>query len=129
MRLFGFSNSVSPMRRFGVTFFLLFSCLSFGADKDFNGRWDIAPKDSDRKRAWWLEVNGAGTPAISGMFVGAPGGQLDKIAEIKVENGELQFSIKPDRVYKARLVNGKLEGEVAQTHWTGVRAPKLGPDN
>jgi hypothetical protein len=63
------------------------------------------------------------------MFVGAPGGQLDKISAIKIENGELQFSIKPDRVYKARFVGGKLEGEVAQTLWTGVRAPKLGPDS
>jgi len=115
------------MRRFSLAFFLLFSCVSFSADRDFNGRWDITAKDSDRKRAWWLEVSGAGTSSLSGMFVGAPGGQLDKLTAIKIENGQLEFSVKPDRVHKARLVNGKLEGTVAQTSWTGVRAPKLSP--
>src|SRR4051794_29123062 len=117
------------MRRFGIAFFLFFSSLSFSTDKDFNGRWDITADDPARKRAWWLEVSGAGTPAIAGMFVGAPGGQLDKIADIAIENGELRFSIKPDRVYHAKLNGGKLEGEVDSIHFTGVRAPKLPPVN
>jgi hypothetical protein len=100
------------------------------------------PRDT-RARAWWLEIAGAGTPSIQGNFVGAPGGQLDKIPEISVREGQLAFSFEKrysggraapvqKGIYRARLVNGKLAGEFeiegkagSKLTWTGVRAPKL----
>ncbi|HUS07124.1 MAG TPA: DUF1080 domain-containing protein [Bryobacteraceae bacterium] len=118
------------------------------ADKDFNGRWDITVTQNARKRAWWLEVKDAGTSGISGMFVGAPGGQLDKIPEIALKGGELQFKFPQRRFYKdpsdpkrvqnglytARLVNGKLEGKFQvdgkdPISWSGVRAPRFKAEN
>ena len=38
---------------------LLFALPLLAADSDFNGRWDIT---TTTRRAWWLEVTGAGTP-------------------------------------------------------------------
>jgi hypothetical protein len=80
--------------RIAFALLFLFSGLSFAADKDFNGRWDITVNEQAKKRAWWLEIAGAGSPSPSGSFVGAPGGQLDKIPEVKIDNGELRFSFK-----------------------------------
>lgn len=124
---------------------LLLSCCSLlAADKDFNGRWDITVPGEARNRAWWLEVNGAGTASPTGSFVGAPGGQLDPITDLKIINGVLQFHFerayrmkgddpKQKRVatYEARLVDGKLagtqkvDGHSDVTKWTGVRAPEI----
>jgi len=128
---------------YGVGALLLFPALALCADASFNGRWDITVSDNERKRAWWLEVTGAGTNDLRGMFVGAPGGQLDKIPEIRIENGELHFSfqrryrqgrgdhdaLRTGR-YRAKLAGGRLtgtfelEGEKDAVSWSGVRAPK-----
>jgi hypothetical protein len=145
-----FDNELIKMQRSSLLrFALLFlPVLASSAPRDFNGRWDITVSESDRKRAWWLEVKDAGTPNASGSFVGAPGGQLDKINDLKIEGDELRFTYKRryrigvgDQVnprtgtYKARLVNGKLEGtfelegEPKAVSWVGVRAPKLTPGN
>jgi hypothetical protein len=59
---------------------------------DFNGRWNIRVANEDRSRAWWLEVEGAGTDALKGKFVGAPGGGLYDIPEISIRDGELVFA-------------------------------------
>ena len=64
-------------------------------------------------------MNGVGSPKPTGKFVSAFGGDINNIDTIAVENGELRFSIKdpspkpkgPAPNYRARLVNGKLEGE------------------
>jgi hypothetical protein len=103
-----------------------------------------------------LEVMGAGTDAVKGKFVGAPGGQLNEIPKITIFDGELRFSLmrpptrdrRPDPVrdqkrdpkqtekglYWARLESGKLKGTFeiegdpfSYLEWTGVRAPVL-PD-
>lgn len=113
------------------------------AVKDFNGRWNLTVPNEPRARAWWLEVSGAGTPAIAGKFVGAPGGQLDAIPAIAIKDGVLEFVFErrypgtpPDAlrkgIYRARLVSGKLEGtfEVegqpdSRLPWTGARAPVI----
>jgi len=114
------------------------------ADQDFNGRWDITVLDESRERAWWLEVSGAGTPAVKGRFVGAPGGNMDDIPEIAVRNGELVFSFlrgfrggtreeKPMKgVWRARLVSNELNGVFAveglndpPVKWLGKRAPVI----
>ena len=117
------------------------SLVCVGADSGFNGRWDITVPHEARARVWWLEVTGAGTPAIAGRFVGAPGGDMDAIPKIAVKDGQLEFvfekrygnaSPRKDGIYRAKLVGGKLEGtfEVegepgSGMTWTGVRAPEI----
>jgi len=120
------------------------TCLAATEDQQFNGRWDIAVSGDARAKAWWLEVSGAGSEAVKGKFVGAPGGQLDDIPKITISDGEMRFSFERHYhrdqkqlergLYWARLESGKLkgtfeiEGEPASyLEWTGVRAPAL-PD-
>jgi hypothetical protein len=101
------------------------------ADSDFNGRWDIT---TNAKRAYWLELTGAGTPSASGFFVSDHGGDRNVIDHIAIENGELRFSFdRPGRAgaktaspeYRAKIVGGKLVGSVGNNTWTGVRAPVI----
>src|SRR5688572_23932114 len=99
---------------------LLFAAALASAPADFNGRWDITVDEQNRKRAWWLEVIGAGTPKLAGSFIGAPGGGLDQLTDLRVDNDELSFSFtrafrygnEPSKArkgtYRARVVNGKL---------------------
>jgi hypothetical protein len=95
----------------------LLALSAFAADRDFNGRWDIRVENSANRRAWWLEVAGAGTAAPTGKFISALGGDLNTIENLKVANGELSFSFErkgpqpATLLYKARLVNGELHGE------------------
>lgn len=102
------------------------------ADTGYNGRWDIAVHHSPRGRAWWLEVEGAGTPHIKGKFVGFPGGDLNDIQHIWIDNEALRFTYDGQdvhREYRARLVGGKLEGTFAsgdtRLEWTAARAPEI----
>src|SRR5579871_6242890 len=91
---------------------LLFAVAAWPADSDFNGRWDITVHNSKRARAWWLEVQGAGTPSVKGKFIGFPGGDLNDIQEIKVEQGQLHFTYdghSEHQEYRARMEGGKLE--------------------
>jgi hypothetical protein len=121
----------------------LLSLTMAAADRDFNGRWNITVPNESRARVWWLEVSGAGTPNVSGRFVGAPGGQLDTIPRIAINDGELEFvferhyaaprSAPPNRgIYRARIVEGRLQGTFdvegvpgRALNWTGVRAPEI----
>ena len=110
----------------------LLAAAAWPADTGFNGRWDITVHHSPRMRAWWLEVEGAGTPNIKGKFVGFPGGDLNDIQHLSIENGELRFTYDgPDvhQEYRARLVKGKLEGTFVsggtKLDWTGARAPRI----
>jgi hypothetical protein len=121
---------------------LLAACPAFTADADYNGRWDITANTKPRPRAWWLELNGVGSPNPTGKFVSAYNGDMNNIDSITVEDGVLHFKInRPNRgnqkqalgmIYTARLVNGKLEGTVVAEGqdrpplpWTGVRAPVI----
>ena len=121
------------MRTLFVSLLLLIAP-AFAGDEQFNGRWDIRVINEPRNRAWWLEVNGAGTGALKGRFVGFPGGDTNDIPEMAISGGELTF--KWDRnnnhqVYRARLHGDKLEGSFEsgkqKLQWIGVRAPVL-PD-
>ena len=95
------------------------------ADKDLNGRWDITPTNDARNRAWWLEIEGAGTPNAKGKFISAFGGDLNIIDTLKIENGNLEFGFtKSKNIYKARLEGDKLVGTSPQP-WVGVRAPEI----
>ncbi len=58
--------------------------LATAADVNFNGRWDLLLTSPNPDKAWWLEVSGAGTPAIKGRFIGFPGGDLNDIAGLKI---------------------------------------------
>lgn len=119
-----------------------FGCFAASLDnQQFNGRWDIAVSGPSPTRAWWLEVTGAGTDAVKGRFVGAPGGQLDDIPKVTIFDGEMRFSFerryhrdqKLQRgLYWARVEAGKLKGTFeiegepfSYLEWTGVRAPVL----
>lgn len=110
-------------------FGLLVVCLWAG-DEDFNGRWNLTLNGDPRGRAWWLEVEGAGTPNLRGKFVGAPGGQVDVIPMMAIEGGELvwRFPEKNTGVYRAKLhghsIFGSLDNKIK---FTGRRAPIL-PD-
>lgn len=107
-----------------------------GADKDFNGRWDITVPNNERRRAWWMELQNAESGKPTGSFVSAYAGDLNAIDEASIANGELRVIIRskdsrqPGATHlRAKLVNGRLEGtrEVEGTPgtlaWSGARAP------
>jgi hypothetical protein len=108
----------------------------FPADADFNGQWNIR-FDNPRRRVWWLEVKGAGAGKMEGSFVGAPGGQVDEIKDLRIENGQLVFTFTRDSgktvlKYRAKLEGGRLVGTMESPsnviHWVGTRAPKMQAD-
>jgi hypothetical protein len=103
-----------------------------------NGRWDLSVPGDDRKRAWWLEIKGADTPSPEGSFIGAPGGGLDVIRDMKVSpTGEAAWTFtRPARnnqqawkgIYKVHLDGQQLIGTLGvdgrtTQQFTGVRAP------
>jgi hypothetical protein len=112
---------------------------AFASDAQFNGRWDITVPKESRSRAWWLEVSGAGTPSLQGRFVGFPGGNMNDIPHLTIQEGELRLSFdykdsrsgQPmHRDYTARLTpDGKLAGLMrssdGELKWIGVRAPVI----
>ena len=119
---------------------------ALAADARFNGRWDITGYREPTNAAWWVEISGADTNSPKGKFVTAFGGDMNEIQEISVKPGELQFGfvrrdgaqkgqVAPSHmVYKAKLVDGKLEGTFEiegqgrpPMRWVGVRAPVI-PD-
>ena len=120
---------------------LLAAGAALAADADFNGRWDIKGKPGSPIRAWWLEVNGAGTPSPSGKFVTAAGGDMNTITDMTVKDGELRFGYERRNrekktteklLWRARLVDGKLDGQFEMEGsgrppqgWIGVRAPVI----
>src|SRR5207249_5409170 len=104
--------SKKSMRTLFVSLLLLIAP-AFAGDEQFNGRWDIKVINEPRNRAWWLEVDGAGTSALKGRFVGFPGGNINGIPEMSISGGELTFKWdrnKEHQVYRARLAGDKLEG-------------------
>ena len=118
---------------------LLAALPAFPAAKDFNGRWDITTTTGSQMRAWWVELNGVGTPDANGKFVSAFGGDMNKITTIDLKGDDLVFTIAQggrnpgaSRIFHARLAGGKLEG-TSETEgrsdsvvkWTGVRAPVI----
>jgi hypothetical protein len=123
---------------------LLIVCPVFAGDADFNGRWDITIPGSVG-RAWWLQVDGAGTPSPKVKFVSAYSGDLNVADEVSIQAGELTFGFRIKQrlrlgqeptlthlVYKARLSGAKLIGASATegssappVKWVGVRAPEI----
>lgn len=118
--------------------FVLFAAASLAASSPFDGRWDITIA-GDNARAWWLGLEGVGTPAAKGTFVSDYWGDLNKIDEISVQGDQLTFGFRHKEggreihdIYSARIKGGKLIGTSTRegssdisTHWTGVRAPVI----
>jgi hypothetical protein len=117
---------------------LLLSATGLWASSPFDGRWDITVL-GDSSRAWWLGLEGAGTPGAEGTFISDYWGDLNKIDEISVNKGELTFGFRHKEngreihdIYTARLKGGKLIGTARSEgsskppqQWTGVRAPVI----
>ena len=108
------------------------SPLMHAADVDFNGRWDIMLWGDNPDKAWWMEVSGAGTPAIKGKFIGFPGGDLNDIKDIRIEEHQLLFSFENKagkRQYAVTYFGGHLDGEMTGVggpiKFTGYRAPAI----
>jgi hypothetical protein len=120
--------------------FIAVAATGLCADSDFNGRWDLKSLNETRNRAWWLEVEGAGTPNLKGRFVGFPGGDTNVIEDLRLQNGELIFTFtrepnarQKERIhqeYRARL-NGKdkltgwMQSGRTKLEFTGWRAPEI----
>lgn len=106
-----------------------------GAGGDFNGRWNITVEKEPRGRVWWLEVEAAGTQAMRGKFVGAPGGQMDVIPVLRIEGDELVWIFEragKKLSYRARLSTAgtlegtfQTEGSPTVLRFTGRRSPIL----
>jgi hypothetical protein len=101
---------------------LLAGACSWAGDADFNGRWNIVVEGQPRVK--WLDVQGAGTGALAGSFVGAPGGQVDKLPAAIIENGVLEFTFERNgggkgpvtqQVYRFRVQGGELAGTMQQS--------------
>src|SRR5215467_2790384 len=106
------------------------------AVSDFNGRWDIEVINESRRRAWWLEVSGAGTPEIKGRFVGFPGGDMLPIQKIWLEGDVLHFTFDQQnkkanihQEYTAQVSGKQLDGTFKSGQqslkWIGHRAPVI----
>ena len=128
----------SSMRKLLLAAFLTLALRA--DDSQFNGRWDISIPHEARSRAWWLEITGAGTADLKGRFVGFPGGNMNDIPNLSIQNGELRFSFdykdyrsgKPmHRDYSVRHTSDdKLQGTMHASdgetlEWLGVRAPVI----
>jgi hypothetical protein len=116
---------------------------ALAAEAGFNGRWDITVDGRGRGRVWWLEVTGAGTVFLRASFVGAPGGQVDEMRDVRLEDGALVYGFFREgrndtpslkQTYRVRLEDGKLRGELdafigdkpqPRLTFTGVRAPEI----
>ena len=132
---------------FGLLAVSTFAPAAQAAAGEFNGRWDIQvlAKAADIQftttKAWWLGINGAGTPEMKIQFVGSPDGSLDDITEARIEGNVLHFvwtpkarpGVTPDPkeriAYEAKYVNGvlhgKMTGSAGVVAFTGHRAPEI----
>ncbi len=103
----------------------------------FLGAWNMTGTGTNAGVVYWLEVKEDGG-AVTGTFLNRFSSPY-ALANIKVENGELSFwnnprdpQQKPDPVWRAKVVDGKLVGTTTSTRndgtthvieWTGVRPP------
>ncbi len=114
-------------------FLLFLAVVALGADKDFNGRWNLKVDKEPRGRVWWLEVNNAGSSSIAGRFVGAPGGQMDAIPQIRVEGKQLKWTFERNgkkldyvaAIEKGVLVGRQMVDGTPALTFRGERAPLI----
>ncbi|MFZ6024409.1 MAG: 3-keto-disaccharide hydrolase [Bacteroidota bacterium] len=108
-------------------------------DQDIIGRWDLTVNMGDRIAPSWLEVRLSGIQTLVGQFV-ADGGSARPIAQVKVKEGKIHFSIPAqwertdkEMVFEATLENDQLKGTIYASNGrtyavTGERAPLLKRD-
>ena len=128
------------MNRLTLVLLLFAAVPAWAGEEGFNGRWIIEPLGQNNGRVMWLEINGAGTGAISGFMVGGgPGGQLDPIHDAEIAGGQLRFHLEREvrrgagRLVKTPvfaalredLLHGAVTRERGTTLWLGRRAPTL----
>jgi hypothetical protein len=124
------------MSRFLLAALVLAQITPLLANPKFNGRWDITVTNEPRRRAWWLEIEGAGTARPKGKFISAYAGDLNLIEEISIQGDQLTFGFRVKGrghlVYQAKLAGDRLLGtfevegnEKSRLEWTGVRAPVI----
>jgi hypothetical protein len=111
--------------------------IGFAAKKDFEGKWNLTVDNEARGRAWWLEVTGVRKGPLGGSFVGAPGGQVDKIEKMEFQGQELHWYFEKGPAankrklhYSATVNNGVLAGKVMENGnviatFRGKRAPEI----
>ena len=105
-------------------------------EQDIIGRWDLTVNMGDRIAPSWLEVKLSGIQTLVGQFV-ADGGSARPIAQVKVKEGKIHFSIPAqwertdkEMVFEATLENDQLKGTIYASNgrtytFTGERAPSL----
>ena len=76
-----------------LALFILSAAAACAASSPFDGRWDITIA-GDSAHAWWLGLEGVGTPAAKGTFVSDYWGDLNKIDEISVEGDRLTYGFR-----------------------------------
>jgi hypothetical protein len=111
---------------------IVFALMARAGDVDFNGRWDLQLLKDNPDKAWWLEVSGAGTNEPKGKFIGFPGGDLNDIKDLKIEDHQLIWSFENKdgrREYSAKIVGstlqGKMTGPGGPVNFAGYRAPNV----
>jgi hypothetical protein len=105
-----------------------------GGEEAFLGKWDITvPNTNGTVRACWLDIQREGGELKARFLDGS--GSPTPLKQISIQNGELSFEKmrgKPPEqvkvVFRARVVNGRLEGtettgQQKPRPWTGVRPP------
>ncbi|MDX2268598.1 MAG: DUF1080 domain-containing protein [Bryobacter sp.] len=125
------------MRNVTLLLLTLAAVNGYAAKKDFEGRWNLSVDNEPRGRAWWLEVTGVRKGPLGGSFVGAPGGQVDKIEKMEFQGQELHWYFEKGKAPNVRklhysatlnggLLTGKaMEGEKVIATFRGKRAPEI----
>ncbi|HEY2018888.1 MAG TPA: DUF1080 domain-containing protein [Bryobacteraceae bacterium] len=77
--------------------FAVLACaqVASAGEQDFNGRWDLIVHNNPTCTvtcAWWLEVTGAGTPALKASFVGFSDGSLHDLPDVAIKDGVMHFA-------------------------------------
>ena len=110
----------------------------------FLGKWNMTGTGEHTAVVYWLEVTQEGG-ALKGRFLNRSASPFD-LPSIKIENGELVFSIAPREgqpsppVWRARIAEGRLVGTTTITrrdparapqviNWVGIRPPSWPPAN
>jgi hypothetical protein len=109
-----------------------FALAARAGDVDFDGRWDLQLLKENPDKAWWIEVSGAGTNEPKGKFIGFPGGDLNDIKDLKIQDHQLTWSFENKdgrREYSAKIVGATLRGTMTglggPVDFAGYRSPNL----
>jgi len=108
--------------------FALLPAALLAADSGLLGRWNIDVK-TPRGRVWWLEITKLPNGSYGGKFVGAPGGQVAPIENLKLTGNEAEFAFGKNQ-YRVKLEGTRLTGSMTTEGqpalpFTATRAPEI----